>query len=57
MGSPSWLDDISFNSNDENDGLLRIDFMSSGMECYYKKITTKEFESGKNNDKFKKTQL
>jgi hypothetical protein len=54
MGSPSWLDDISFNSNDENDGLLRIDFMSSGMECYYKKITTKEFESGKYNDKFKK---
>jgi len=38
MSAPSWLDDIGFNGNTENDGLLRIDFMSSGMECYYKQI-------------------
>jgi hypothetical protein len=54
MSAPSWLYDICFNCNTENDGLLRIDFMSSGMECYYKQISTKEFESGKYSDKFKK---
>lgn len=54
MNASSWLDNIQFGSSEDNEGLLRIDFMSSGMECYYKKISTKEFESGKYIDKFKK---
>ena len=54
MGSSGWFDNIVFNTKASNDGLLRVDFMSTGMECYYKKITTKEFKTGKYNKKFEK---
>lgn len=54
MNMTSWLDSINFNNRDNNDesGLLRIDFMSPGMECYHKNITQKEFESNNFTEKF-----
>ena len=40
MGSSGWFDNIVFNTKASNDGLLRVDFMSTGMECYYHHVST-----------------